>query len=165
MRRCFILVVLLAALVGCTTYTRTTPTQRTTSTAPKIRTLDDGLEALIGKDITVAFDALGYPDSGVEFNGGTIYLWSNSSTSTRLEFDPSKPLAPPPPTPPRADPQSAYNRTQLYSPFKEVEVHNQGKIKLVADSDGKIIDWEWSGDSKGLEPFRTKLLKYFRSRR
>lgn len=163
MKRCFIPIVLVAVLVGCTTYTRTTPNKITTTTTSQIRTLDDGLEALIGKDITVAFDALGYPDSGVEFNGGTIYLWSNSSTSTNLEYDLAKSLKPP--TIPRAGPRTMANSSLPEPKFKEVQVHNQGKIKMVADSDGKIIDWEWSGDSKGLAPYRSRLFKYLRENR
>ena len=94
----------------------------------------DGLTAMQGKHIQVAFDVLGYPDSkvemGEEMGEETVYLWIHSSQGF------------------------------LYSNSSTVPYTQYAKIKIVADKDGYIKTWSWEGNEDGLDFYADSLNEY-----
>ena len=100
------------------------------STGCASQMVTDGLTAMQGKHIQVAFNVLGYPDSKMEIDDETVYLWNHSSKGF------------------------------LYSSGSTVPYTQYAKIKIVADKNGNIKTWSWEGNEDGLNFYANTLNKY-----
>ena len=90
----------------------------------------NGLTAMQGKHIQVAFDVLGYPDSKIEVGEETVYLWNHSGQGF------------------------------FYSNGYTVPYTQSAKIKIVADKNGYIKTWSWDGNEDGLDFYADSLNEY-----
>jgi hypothetical protein len=49
--------------------------------------LDNGLQALVGQNLSAAVQVLGYPDGARTITGGTMYVWSSNSCTLQITAD------------------------------------------------------------------------------
>ena len=95
--------------------------------------MNKGLTALQNESIQTAISVLGYPDSKVEVESDTVYIWSTNRSGV------------------------AYLST-----YNAVPVNYNCTIKIITDSWGNIKTWEWSGSEAGCGAYGQKLLKYYK---
>ena len=112
--------------------------------------VDRGLSDLLGKNIQLAFNVMGYPDTKQEFGNKTVYIWGHSSSSTMFV--------------PQVATTTGYvgGTTYTANTFGStlVPINAQAKIKIVADSSGTITNYEWQGNQYGLGVYSNRLKNY-----
>jgi len=112
--------------------------------------MQNGLNALQGKPAQTAFDVLGYPSSKQVFGNDTVYYWQVDrtggvlmpQTSTTSGFVGTAPVYG----------TTTYNQV--------VPVHANCEIKVITDSKGTIINWEYGGNLMGCAEYVDRLNKY-----
>src|SRR4249919_3804166 len=115
----------IAALSGCSTFGN----------------LDSGLSALNGRNIHDAINVLGYPASQQQIAGQTVYTWSIDN-STQYQM-------------PNTTTTSGYAGGVPFSATttgtQAVNMSYLCTIKLGTDSDGRIVNYDWSGNLAGCD--------------
>jgi len=110
----------------------------------------NGLTALQGKHISVAFDVLGYPDSKMEIGSDTAYIWRYSNQSTLYM------------------PQTSYHSGQVNGVYysgttsynQPTTINGHATIKIIADYKDYIKTCSYSGNEYGLSKYAKSLGKY-----
>ncbi len=110
----------------------------------------DGLNALMGYPIEMAFNIMGYPDAQMDVGSQKVYIWKTSSSSTYYTTQTSY--------------NSGYVGNNTYSGTSTYSVpqtiHSHAEIKIITDSSGRIINWDWYGNEYGLERYAGRLGKF-----
>jgi len=104
--------------------------------------MEDGLNALMGKEARVAFDVLGNPYGKRQSGGDTVYYWFENSYKRQDMSD-------------ERNNYGSYDRRTNIAP-----IHNNCLIKLVADSSDRLIKWEYDGDIGGCYNYIGRLKGY-----
>ena len=113
--------------------------------------MDKGLAALMNKDVETAFLVIGYPDGKNEFGDKTVYYWSVNTSSAMI-------------LPQTSTTYGTVGTTPVYgtTTYNQIVPMNCNcLIKLIANEDGKLINWEWSGNLCGCETYINKLGRYY----
>lgn len=114
--------------------------------------MDEGLNSLIGKDKNIAFQALGYPSQEQTFDDTNVYTWTNSTTGVAMY----------------SSPQTTYGtvgNTSFYGTTTQTNylpVEYSCKIQVATDKEGKIKNYNYSGNMGGCESYIYRLNSYFR---
>ena len=117
--------------------------------------MENGLVALMGKDVDTAFNVIGYPSSKNEFGNKTVYYWSvNKSTTMFL-------------------PQTrTTSGTVGMTPFYGTTTYNQSiplncvcEITLTANKNGKLINYDFYGNNCGCRIYIDRLSRYYDSQK
>jgi len=112
--------------------------------------MDNGLNALVGKDVRYAFNVLGHPNGKQESGGGTVYIWQNSRTM--MFYEPG--LTQISRTPPRAD-DTNYSDI-IASPYW-VPMQGVCVVRLIAGPDNIVRRWDYNGDGLGCDDYVRRL--------
>ena len=112
----------------------------------------DGLNALMGYPIETAFNIMGYPDAQIDVGSEKVYIWKTSSSSTYYTTQTSYNSG--------HVGNNAYSGTSTYTVPNTINSH--AEIKIIADSTGRIINWDWYGNEYGLERYAGRLGKFAR---
>ena len=134
-----IYVVFFFLLSGCVTFTQ----------------MENGLNALSGKDERVAFDVLGYPSGKQIFGSDTVYFWSVNSSGVMF-------------LPQTSTTTGMIGNTPVYGTTtynQAVPVNSNCLIKLVVNSNGKIFRWSYNGNIAGCEHYINRLNNYTKSQK
>lgn len=116
--------------------------------------LEQGLKYMMGEDISVAFNTLGYPTSKQEFGQDTVYYWSISNSGTLL-------------LPQTATTYGTVGTTPVYGTTtynQAVPVNYNCLIKLIANSAGTLKSWEYSGNIGGCKHYINRVDAYYKSK-
>jgi len=113
--------------------------------------LDQGLNYMIGKDVSVAFNTLGYPSSKQTFGQDTVYYWSNNSSGTLFIPQTSTTYG-------TVGEASVYGTT-TYN--QAVPINFNCLIKIVAGPDNIMKDWERKGSIGGCKPYIERVNDYY----
>lgn len=114
--------------------------------------MDDGLNSLIGKDKSIAFQALGYPSQEQNFDSTKVYTWTNSTTGVALY----------------STPQTTYGTigtTQFYGTTTQtnaIPVEYSCKIQIATNAKGIIENYNYDGNMGGCEGYIRRLNSYFK---
>ncbi len=139
MKKACLVLTVLAMLSGCATFGQ----------------MEEGLNALMGKDAMVAFDVLGYPSGKQQFGSDTVYVWSVSSSGALV-------------LPQTSTTYGTVGMTPVYGTTtynQVVPVNYNCLIKLVADSNDRLVKWEYNGNIGGCRNYISRLKGYADSRR
>lgn len=101
--------------------------------------MNTGLAALVGQDIKIAVNKIGYPDSQREMMGATIYTWAMEHHGAMVLPTVSTTTGSIGGTP--------YSQNTYGS--EVVSTHAQCKIELATDSSGTITRYQWNGNGRG----------------
>lgn len=112
--------------------------------------MEAGLNEMNGKDKQVAFEVLGYPDYQQHIDDKNIYVWKRQNSGTIM--------VPQQATTTGNVGTAYYQQTTNYS--QPVSYSNNCVLKIVTDSMGTIIDYEYKGNSGGCYYYMEKLKKY-----
>lgn len=108
-----------------------------------------GLQALMGKDATTAFDVIGYPSGKQTFGDKTVYSWDTSKTILWPET---------------ATTHGTIGTTPFYGTTTSLgSVNCYCLIRLVANQKGKLISWELDGNVCGCSRYDEPLTRYYKS--
>jgi len=131
------LLIFAAALGGCATFGQ----------------MESGLNALMGKNEREAFNVLGYPSGKQQFGNDTVYIWSVSSSGVLF-------------LPQTSTTYGTVGTTPVYGTTtynQVVPVNYNCLIKLVSNSEGTLIHWEYNGNIGGCESYINRLNSYAKS--
>lgn len=136
MKNKFICLATVFALTGCVTFGQ----------------MDSGLNSLIGKDKSVAFQVLGYPSQVQEFDEDKVYTWVSSSSGVALY----------------STPQTTYGTvgtTSFYGTTTQtnvIPVEYSCKIQMATGGNGVIKSYTYDGNMGGCETYIHRLNNYFK---
>lgn len=111
--------------------------------------MNEGLRALVGQDIQMAVNRLGYPDGKREILGKTIYVWSASHSAVL----------------PMASTSTTYGQiggVPVYGTSTNmnfVPANFNCTIQLAVGSNNTIETWQWSGNMGGCQPYARALTR------
>ncbi|HEY6997414.1 MAG TPA: hypothetical protein VH851_05770, partial [Candidatus Binatia bacterium] len=109
--------------------------------------MDQGLNALIGKDVRYAFAVLGNPNGKQEFGGETVYIWQNSRSMMFYE--------------PNLTQTSRIRADKNYSETVEsgywVPMQGVCLVRLIAGPDNIVRRWDYNGDALGCDDYVRRL--------
>lgn len=129
------ILILIAAIVsGCATFGQ----------------MESGLNSLMGRNETEAFSVLGYPSGKQQFGSDTVYIWEVSNTGTLL-------------LPQTATTYGTVGTIPVYGTTtynQAVPINNSCLIKIAADSDGTLKNWEYKGNLGGCKNYISRLDSY-----
>ena len=114
--------------------------------------LKQGLDFMMGEDVSVAFNVLGYPTSKQEFGQDTVYYWSRSGSGILF-------------LPQTSTTYGAVGTTPVYGTTtynQAVPVNYSCLIKLVADPSGSLKSWEYDGNKRGCKSYIKKVHRYYK---
>lgn len=109
--------------------------------------MEEGLDALKGKEPRVAFDVLGYPSGKQQFGSDTVYFWTVNESGVVL-------------LPQTSDVYATVGNKPVYGTVtstQAVPVHHNCHIKLIADPSDRITKWEYEGNMGGCERYIRRL--------
>jgi len=115
--------------------------------------MENGLNALSGKDIRTAFNVLGYPSGKQEFGSNTVYFWSGSRVGEMY-------------LPQTSTTYGTIGTTPFYGTTTSgqiVPVNYSCLIKLITNQNGMIISWEYEGNIGGCAYYIQNLNRYYES--
>lgn len=130
MKRIFTVAIFALGLAGCVS-----------------RNMNEGLQGLIGQDIHVAVDRLGYPDAQRTVLGDKVYIWSASHNV-------SLPMTTMSTTTGSVGGAPVYGTT-TNTTF--VDTNFNCTITLGTDTNGRIKNYRWSGNMGGCEQYARAL--------
>lgn len=134
MKKISVVLFVFAMLSGCATFGQ----------------MEEGLNALLEKDARTAFAVLGYPSGKQQFGNDTVYVWSSNRSGTLL-------------LPQTSTTYGTVGTTPVYGTTtynQAIPVNYSCIIKLVADSNDRVIAWEYDGNIGGCEKYIMNLKKY-----
>ena len=109
--------------------------------------MEEGLGALMGQDHRVAFRVLGYPAGKQEFGSDTVYVWAVSRGGAMV-------------IPQTTTTYGTVGTVPVYGSTyssQVVPVSYNCEIKLVANSSGTLINWEYGGNIGGCSHYIRRL--------
>ncbi len=115
--------------------------------------LEQGLSYMMGRHESVAFEVLGYPSGKQEFNGDTVYYWSNRSTGAVF-------------IPQTSTTYGNVGNTPVYGSTtynQVVPVSHQCEIKMIADPKGVLKRWEYNGNKGGCKMYIKRVHQYYKA--
>jgi hypothetical protein len=131
----FVAAMLLTAVAGCTTFSQ----------------LEDGLNALVGRSESEAFNAFGYPNGQQVFGADTVYVWGRSRNTTMFL--------------PQTKTTTGYvGTTPVYgttTSTQAIPMNFNCTIKVIVNS-GIIKTWEYDGNMGGCESYIKRLNAYLK---
>lgn len=116
--------------------------------------LEDGLNALVGRNEREAFNALGYPNAKQEVGGDVVYVWGRSNSGTL--FIPQTALT-----------TGYVGTTPVYGTTttnQAIAVNYNCTIKIAAGNDGVIRTWEYDGNLGGCGAYIQMFNEYVNAR-
>ncbi|MGK0799976.1 hypothetical protein ACRE5N_03335 [Klebsiella pneumoniae] len=134
MRKMLLIFTLL--LSGCVTFTQ----------------MNDGLNALKGKDKKIAFEVLGYPSQEQNFDDTKVYTWVNSVNDIAALSSPQITTG--------TFGNKSFNATTLQTDY--VPVTYSCKIQIATDTSGIIKNYNYDGNMGGCESYIHRLNNYFK---
>lgn len=114
--------------------------------------MDEGLNALKGKDKSVAFEALGYPTQEQQFDDTKVYTWANKTNGVAMYSTPQTTFG-------------TVGNTSFYGTTTEtgyVPVEYACKIQIATDMKGTIKNYNYDGNMGGCEGYIRRLNNYFK---
>lgn len=115
--------------------------------------LERGLNFMMDKDESVAFEVLGYPTGKQESGSDTVYYWSVSRSGTLFMPGTSTTSGTVGTTP--------YYGTTTYN--QAVPVNYNCLIKLVSGPMGYLKHWEFDGNYGGCEHYISRVNQYYQA--
>lgn len=129
-----LILILALAITGCATFS----------------SMEKGLDKLNGKNISEAFQLLGYPSGKQTFGQDTVYVWSNNQQGTMY--------MPQTATTSGLVGNTYYSGQTSYN--QAVPVNYNCEIKIVATESGTIKNWQYNGNRGGCSNYISTLSKY-----
>lgn len=114
--------------------------------------MDDGLEALKGKNKDEAFEALGYPDREQTFDDTKVYTWQNTTNDTAILSSPRLTTG--------TVGNTSFNASTMQTDY--VPVTYSCKIQISTSSVGIIKNYSYEGSMGGCESYIHRLNRYFK---
>jgi hypothetical protein len=130
MKRLIVFVVVAVGLTGCVS-----------------QNMDQGLQALVGQDIHLAMNALGYPTGQQPLLGETVYTWSTTQT-----FATTTPVTTT--TTGTVGNKAVDTATTTYVPTTGTYTCT---VQIAADSNNRIKSFQWQGDVGGCAGYANRL--------
>ena len=117
--------------------------------------MDDGLNVMLNKPIEVSFSVLGYPTSKMEMGENTLYTWDCGTGG--IAFVPAT-----------ASSVSTigYGGPTIHTTTtmnQMVPTHYAGRIQILVNKKGKIINHSWQGQNGAMVGPAKQLKKYAKS--
>jgi hypothetical protein len=132
MKEAIVLLVLTLCLSGCVA-----------------RHMNEGLNKLLGQNVQVAIDHVGYPDTQRTMLGHTIYVWGRSQSGVMPIFNSG--------TTTGMIGDAPVSTTTTSTDF--VPVNYNCTIQLAVDSDQIIKSMQWAGNAGGCSPYAKALVR------
>lgn len=132
--RHFLFVILISSIGGCATFGQ----------------MEGGLNSLMGRTEQEAFSVLGYPSGKQQFGSDTVYIWEVSRTGTLL-------------LPQTITTYGNVGSIPIYGTTtynQAVQINNNCLIKIAANNNGALINWEYSGNHGGCSSYINRLDAY-----
>jgi hypothetical protein len=112
--------------------------------------LEEGLNALVGRNEREAFNALGYPNGKQQFGDDTVYVWGRSSSGTLFI--------------PQTSQTTGYvGTTPVYgttTTTQAIPVNYSCTIKIIVGADSVIRTWEYDGNLGGCSGYIQRVNEY-----
>lgn len=109
--------------------------------------LNQGLDFLIGQNVSIAASRLGYPDEQREFQGDQIYIWRRSGSFAM-------------PVTTQSTTYGNIGTTPVFGTTSNTGYVNQSvacTIQMSAGTDGIIKTWHWEGNLVACEGYARAL--------
>lgn len=114
--------------------------------------MNDGLNALKGKDKTIAFEALGYPNQEQTFDDTKVYTWANSVNDVAALTSPQLTTG--------TVGSTSFSASTMQTDY--VPVTYSCKIQIATDMSGIVKNYNYDGNMGGCEPYIHRLNNYFK---
>lgn len=117
--------------------------------------MDDGLNVMLNKPVEVSFGVLGYPTSKMQIGGNTLYTWDCGTGGAAFV-----------PTTASSVSTIGYGAPPIYTTTtvnQMVPTHYSGRIQILVNKKGKIINHSWQGQNGALIAPAKQLKRYAKS--
>jgi hypothetical protein len=116
--------------------------------------MENGLQALMGQDISTAFNVIGYPQGKQQFGSDTVYYWDKNYAGTIF-------------VPQISSTSGSIGNTSFngYTSYTQaIPVSYACSIKLV-ERDGRLSSYEYSGNIGGCKNYIDHLNTFYKNSR
>lgn len=115
--------------------------------------ISGGLSAMQGKDISVAFNVLGYPSGQQKIGSDNVYVWTvNHSSTIHL--------------PQTTTAYGHVNYVPVYGSVtynQPTTLHHYCNIRIIAGPNNVIKTWDYSGNNIGCSRYSNALGRYYKN--
>jgi hypothetical protein len=115
--------------------------------------IENGLNALQGRDVRAAFNVLGYPSGKQDFGSEIVYFWSYSDSGTQF-------------VPQTSTTSGLIGNVPVYgtTTYNQAVPYNYNcLIRLITDKSDRIIMWDYKGNLAGCSHYAGRLNAYYKN--